>query len=82
MQEINELKNLVIQGLEANGILGQIRAQIRASVFKVVFLRFLLITTEKIVETQETGQRKNAGFYWENPQCQTIYDHNEGRVDC
>jgi len=35
MQEVNELKNLVIQSLEANGILGQIRAQIRSSVFKV-----------------------------------------------
>ena len=37
MQEINELKNLVIQSLEGNGVLGQIRAQIRASVFKVPF---------------------------------------------
>jgi hypothetical protein len=67
MQEINELKNLVIQSLEANGVLGQIRAQIRSSVFK-------------IIEMQETNQKKNAGFFWENPLCQTIYDHNEGIV--
>ena len=35
MQDINELKNIVIQGFEAKGILPQLRAQIRASVFKV-----------------------------------------------
>jgi hypothetical protein len=35
MQEVNELKALVVQSLEANGILGQLRAQLRASVFKV-----------------------------------------------
>ena len=34
---MNELKNLVVQGLEANGVLSQLRAQIRSSVFKVVF---------------------------------------------
>ena len=38
MQDINDLKNLVIQSLEGNGVLGQIRAQIRSSVFKVNFL--------------------------------------------
>lgn len=37
MQEINELKNLVVQSLEAHGVLGQLRAQIRSSVFKVHF---------------------------------------------
>lgn len=36
MEELNELKNLVIQTLEANGCLSNIRAQIRSSVFKVV----------------------------------------------
>lgn len=36
MQELNELKNLVIQSLESNGALSNIRAQIRASVFKVI----------------------------------------------
>lgn len=37
MQEINELKNLVVQSLESHGVLGQLRAQIRSSVFKVTF---------------------------------------------
>jgi hypothetical protein len=36
MEELNELKNLVIQTLEANGQLSNIRAQIRSSVFKIV----------------------------------------------
>jgi len=67
MQEINELKNLVIQSLEANGVLGQIRAQIRSSVFK-------------IIEMQETTAKKSAGFHWENPLAQTIYEHKEGAV--
>jgi hypothetical protein len=35
MQEINDLKNIVIQSLESNGVLSQLRAQIRSSVFKV-----------------------------------------------
>lgn len=35
MQEINDLKNIVIQSLESHGVLSQLRAQIRASVFKV-----------------------------------------------
>jgi hypothetical protein len=33
---MDELKNLVIQTLETNGILGQIRAKLRSSVFKVI----------------------------------------------
>jgi hypothetical protein len=40
MQEINELKNLVVQSLESHGILGQLRAQIRSSVFKVNNISF------------------------------------------
>lgn len=67
MQEINELKNLVIQSLEGNGTLGQIRAQIRASVFKTI-------------EMQEANSKKNGGFFWENPLCQSIYDHKEGKL--
>ena len=27
---------------------------------------------------QETNTKKNAGFFWENPMAQTIYDHKEG----
>ena len=33
---MEELKNIVIQTFESNGILGNLRAQLRASVFKVI----------------------------------------------
>lgn len=36
MEELNELKNLVMQNLEKNGALSNIRAQIRSSVFKTI----------------------------------------------
>eukprot|EP01017_Pseudomicrothorax_dubius_P022637 TRINITY_DN2447_c0_g1_i5.p1 TRINITY_DN2447_c0_g1~~TRINITY_DN2447_c0_g1_i5.p1 ORF type:complete len:337 (-),score=86.39 TRINITY_DN2447_c0_g1_i5:98-1108(-) len=65
MQEINELKNLVIQGLESNGVLSQIRAQIRASVFK-------------IIDNQEGGGKKPSGFFWENPLCYKLHESPEG----
>jgi len=66
MQELNELKNLVIQSLEANGALSNIRAQIRASVFKVI-------------DQQESNtSKKGSPFYWENPKCQKIYESKEG----
>jgi hypothetical protein len=55
MQELNELKNLVIQSLEANGALSNIRAQIRSSVFKVI--------------DQQESNKKGSPFYWENPKC-------------
>ena len=27
---------------------------------------------------QETANRKQGGFFWENPLAQSIYDHSEG----
>jgi flagellar biosynthesis GTPase FlhF len=65
MQEINDLKNIVIQSLESKGILSQLRAQIRSSVFK-------------IIEDQESKDAKNPAFFWENPLCQKIHDTEEG----
>ena len=65
MQEINDLKNIVIQSLESKGILSQLRAQIRSSVFK-------------IIEDQESKDSKNPAFFWENPLCQKIHDSEEG----
>ena len=65
MQEINDLKNIVIQSLESKGILSQLRAQIRSSVFK-------------IIEDQESKENKNPAFFWENPLCQKIHESDEG----
>lgn len=36
MEQLNELKNLVMQNLQKNGYLSNIRAQIRSSVFKTI----------------------------------------------
>ena len=33
---MDELKNMVIQSLETNGVLGQVRAQLRSCVFKTI----------------------------------------------
>ena len=35
-KEMNNLRNLVIQGLEAKGVLSKLRAQIRANVFNII----------------------------------------------
>jgi len=67
MQEINDLKNIVIQSLESKGILSQLRAQIRSSVFK-------------IIEDQESKDSKNPAFFWENPLCQKIHESEEGLI--
>ena len=66
MQELNELKNLVIQSLEANGALSNIRAQIRASVFRV------------IDQQEASNNKKGSPFYWENPKCQKLHESKEG----
>jgi hypothetical protein len=36
MQEVDELKTLVVQSLESQGILSSLRAQIRANVYNIV----------------------------------------------
>ncbi len=50
---MEEMKNLVIQSLETRGVLGQIRAKIRSSVFK-------------IVDEQEQKSSMGCGLRWEN----------------
>lgn len=35
MQDLNELKGMVIEKLEKNGVMGQLKAQMRAKVFSV-----------------------------------------------
>lgn len=67
MSELNELKNLVIQSLEANGVLSNIRAQIRASVFKVI-------------DTQENNPKKESVYDWENQKCGKAMEQEEGKM--
>lgn len=68
MQDINELKNIVIQSFESKGILSQIRAQIRASVFKAI---------EENDEDQEIQ-----AFDWENKKALQIKENPELAILC
>jgi hypothetical protein len=51
---MDDLKNLVIQSLETNGVLGQVRAQLRSCVFKAI-------------DNQDQVESKKSSFHWENP---------------
>jgi hypothetical protein len=57
---MDELKNLVIQTLETNGILGQLRAQLRSCVFKV------------IDNQDQVEKSQGSGFHWENPSAKKV----------
>jgi hypothetical protein len=66
VEELTELKNLVIQALESNDSLSNIRAQIRSSVFKVV-------------ETQAPPTSKAPSPYsWENVKCASLRETPTG----
>lgn len=61
---MEEMKNLVIQSLETKGVLGQIRANLRSAVFK-------------IVDEQDQKFNMGCGLKWENP---TLYKIQETKV--
>ena len=64
---MDELKNLVIQTLETNGILGQLRAQLRSCVFKVI-------------DNQEQVEKGQSSFHWENPAAKKVMQTASGVV--
>lgn len=61
---MEEMKNLIIQSLETKGVLGQIRAHLRSSVFK-------------IVDEQDQQFNMGCGLKWENP---TLYKILETKI--
>lgn len=63
---MDELKNLVIQTLETNGILGQIRAKLRSSVFKVI-------------DNNDPAHKEKA-MHWENPLAQKVLETTESAL--
>lgn len=63
---MDELKNLVIQTLETNGILGQIRAKLRSSVFKVI--------------DNNDPSGKERALHWENPLAQKVLETTESAL--
>ena len=66
---MDELKNLMIQTLEANGILGQLRAQIRCSVFKII---------DSQDEMEDPRQRGKSALHWENKKAREILNTPHG----
>ena len=72
MQDTNDLKNIVIQGLESKGALSSIRAQIRASVFKSI----------EDENTDPASKRMENSFNWENKQAMQIVETETGLIMC
>jgi lisH domain-containing protein FOPNL len=66
---MEEMKNLVIQTLETRGVLGQIRAKLRSSVFKIVD-----------EQDQKSNIQMGCGLKWENHLLYKIKDTNVGGV--
>lgn len=64
---MDELKNIVIQTLETNGILGQLRAQLRSCVFKVV-------------DNQDQIEKGKSNFHWDNPNAKKVMQTASGVI--
>ena len=64
---MDELKNLVIQSLETNGVLGQVRAQLRSCVFKVI-------------DNQDQVEQKKSSFHFENPKAKGLRESKQGTL--
>jgi hypothetical protein len=64
---MDDMKNLLIQALETRGVLGQIRAKLRSSVFK-------------IVDDQDQKFNMGCGLKWENPTLYKITDTKIGQL--
>ena len=64
---MEDLKNLVIQSLETRGVLGQIRAKLRSSVFK-------------IVDEQDQKLNMGCGLNWENSSLYKVADTKIGTL--
>ena len=61
------MKNLIIQSLETKGVLGQIRAELRSSVFK-------------IVDEQDQQYNFGCGLKWENPTLYKILETGDTNI--
>lgn len=64
---MDELKNLVIQSLETNGVLGQVRAQLRSCVFKVI-------------DNQDQVEQRRSSFHFENPKAKELRASKQGTL--
>lgn len=62
---MEDMKNLLIQALETRGVLGQVRAKLRSSVFK-------------IVDDQDQKFNMGCGLKWENKSLYSVSDTKMG----
>ena len=65
---MDDLKNIVIQTLENEGTLGQLRAQLRTQVFKA------------IEKNADPHAKQQDGFQWQNPIASKIHETEESKV--
>ena len=65
---MDDLKNIVIQNLEQEGTLGQLRAQLRSRVFKA------------IENYADKPQKQAAGFQWQNPVAAKIHEDPDAKL--
>lgn len=65
---MDDLKNIVIQNLEQEGTLGNLRAQLRARVFKA------------IENYADKPQKQAAGFQWHNPAASKIHEDPDAKL--
>jgi FGFR1 oncogene partner len=64
---MDDLKNLVIQSLETNGVLGQVRAQLRHCVFKAI-------------DNQDQVEQRKSSFHWENPLARKLRENSQATL--
>ena len=62
---MDDLKNIVIQQLEAQGTLSALKAQLRSKVF------------EAIEMNADQRQKAQAGFQWQNPNVEKIHSSED-----
>ena len=65
---MEELKNIVIQTLEEEGTLSNLRASLRSQVYKAI---------EKHADTKVKQQ---TGFQWQSPTVQKIHENEEHKL--
>ena len=65
---MDDLKNIVIQNLEQEGTLGNLRAQLRSRVFKA------------IENYADSNAKQSAGFQWQSPAAKNVHEDPDTKL--
>ena len=65
---MDDLKNIVIQNLEQEGTLGNLRAQLRSRVFKA------------IENYADSNAKQTAGFQWQSPAAKNVHEDPDTKL--